>query len=254
MSASYESLVAAQFGPRAQAYVSSTDHARGADLDRLAAIVSDRPAGRVLDLGCGGGHVSFTLAPFADEITAYDLSPDMLAAVRQVAVARGLSNIVTEQGTAEALPFADASFDVVASRYSAHHWRDLAAGLAGIARVTRPDGLVVMMDVVSPGEALLDTFLHGIELLRDPTHIRNYTVAEWADGLRAAGLVPGAPTRAKLRLDFAAWIARSGTPELQARAIRAMQTNMPPHVIEHFAVEPDGSFTVDTMMVEATHP
>ncbi|WP_158810560.1 class I SAM-dependent methyltransferase [Beijerinckia sp. L45] len=252
MTRSHESLVAAQFGAHAQAYVESKDHAQGADLERLAALVAARPPGRVLDLGCGGGHVSFTLAPHAREIVAYDLSPDMLAAVAGVAADRGLRNIVTECGAAEALPFPDESFDVVASRYSAHHWRDLAAGLAGIRRVLKPDGMAIIMDVVSPGEALRDTFLQSVELLRDPTHVRDYAPDEWIRALRAAGLHPMAPVPARLRLHFATWIARSGTPDVQVQAILALQGHMPKPVTDHFAFEPDGTMTVDTMMIEAT--
>ena len=253
MTRSHESLVAAQFGAHAQAYVSSQDHARGADLDHLAALVGARGPGRVLDLGCGGGHVSFTLAPLAREIVAYDLSPDMLAAVRGVAAERGLANIATERGLAEALPFPDASFDTVVTRYSAHHWHDLAAGLAGVKRVLKGDGLAVVMDVVSPGETLCDTFLQAVELLRDPSHVRDYTPTEWLRALRAAGLRPGEPKPDKLRLNFATWIARIGTPALQAQAILALQGHMPRSVIDHFAVEADGTFTVDTMTLTATH-
>ena len=84
---------------------------------------------RVLDLGCGGGHVSYRVAPHVREVVACDLTPDMLTQVKRAAAERGLSNIVARQGAAERLPFADASFDIVLSRYSAHHWRDFEAGL-----------------------------------------------------------------------------------------------------------------------------
>jgi SAM-dependent methyltransferase len=176
----------------------------------------------------------------------------MLSAVTSVAAARRLGNIVATRGVAEDLPFPDASFDIVATRYSAHHWHDLAVGLAGIRRVLKPGGVAVIMDVVSPGEALLDTFLQSVELLRDPSHIRDYSVSEWIAALRAAGLEPGAPAMARLRLEFGPWIARIGTPDMRARAVRALQTSMPVNVTGHFAIEPNGTFTVDTMMIEAT--
>ena len=252
MPQSHQSLVARQFGAHAQAYLSSETHARGADLDALAARVGALAPGRVLDLGCGGGHVSFTLAPLAREVVAYDLSPDMLATVEGAAAERGLANIVTQRGAAEALPFPDATFDVVATRYSAHHWHDLAAALAGVRRVLKPGGLAVIMDVVAPGNVLCDTFLQAVELLRDPSHVRDYAPAEWTAALRAAGLAPGEPVMARLRLDFAAWIARIGTPDLQAQTIRALQGHMPETVFDHFQVEADGTFTVDTMTLEAT--
>ena len=248
---SQQALVVSQFGRRARAYVESADHATGSDLRRLAAILAARPGARVLDLGCGGGHVSFTAAPFATEVVAYDLSSEMLAAVRTEAAARGLDTIRTEQGPAEHLPFADGSFDVGATRYSAHHWSDLAAGLAGMRRVLKTDGLAIVIDTVSPDLSPHDAFLHAIETLRDRSHRRDYTVGEWEAAMRVAGLRPDAPRRAKLRLDFATWIARMATPDLEARAIRALQRQMPADVAAHFALEPDGSFALDTMMVEA---
>ena len=247
----HEALVTAQFGPRARAYVESKDHAKGADLERLAALVRSRPGGRVLDLGCGGGHVSFAVAPHVRDVVAYDLSAEMLGAVRAVAAERGLDAIGTRQGSAEDMPFEDASFDFVFTRYSAHHWYDLAAGLAEMRRVVRTGGLAVVMDSVSPEPPLLDGFLNGVELLRDPSHVRDYTPTEWGDALRVAGFRPAAPTLSRLRLDFAAWIARIGTPETEARAIRALQRQAPSEIAEHFAIEPDGSFTLDTMTIEA---
>ena len=141
---------------------------------------------------------------------------------------------------------------MVATRYSAHHWSDLAAGLAGMRRVLKPGGLVIVIDTVSPGLAPHDAFLHAIETLRDPSHRRDYTVHAWEAALRAAGLRPAPPRLSRLRLDFATWIARMATPDMEARAIRALQRQMPADVAAHFALEPDGSFALDTMMVEAS--
>jgi ubiquinone/menaquinone biosynthesis C-methylase UbiE len=247
----HDDLVAAQFGPQASAYVSSTVHAQGDDLRQLAAIAAERPGTRALDLGCGGGHVSFHLAPHLAEVIAYDLSAEMLAAVAQSARERRLSNVVTSLGAAEALPFPDASFDLVVSRYSAHHWDDLDAGLREARRVLRTGGHAVFVDVVTPGKPLRDTFLQSIELLRDPSHVRNYAREEWEAALRRAGFAPATPVLRRLRLEFGAWVARMRTPEIHVRAIRSLQSLASRDVVEAFALEPDGTFTVDTMTLEA---
>src|SRR5215469_11680441 len=125
----HESLVDKQFGEQASAYLTSAVHAQGPDLEALAALVAGKSEARVLDLGCGGGHVSFAVAKHVREIVAYDLSAEMLAVVAKAARERGFGNLSTRQGVAEKLLFADASFDYVFSRYSAHHWRDLDLGL-----------------------------------------------------------------------------------------------------------------------------
>jgi ubiquinone/menaquinone biosynthesis C-methylase UbiE len=247
----HASLVSHQFGSRADAYVKSATHAQGEDLEQLASIVSTRPAGRVLDLGCGGGHVGFKAAPYAKEVVAYDLSAEMLAALSREAAKRGIANLVTKQGRAEHLPFDDGSFDVVLSRFSAHHWQDFPAALREARRVLKSGGIAAFVDVVSPGSPLLDTFLQAIELFRDPSHVRNYSCAEWRSAVAAAGFTPAAATERRLRLDFASWVERMGTPEIHRQAIRSLQSRMPAEVLSHFAIEADGSFTLDTMTLEA---
>ncbi|MDE1147382.1 MAG: methyltransferase domain-containing protein [Azospirillaceae bacterium] len=246
-----ESLVAGQFGPQAGAYVASAVHAQGEDLRQLAGLVAGKGYKTVLDLGCGGGHVAFTVAPHVGRVTACDLSPDMLAAVAAEAGRRGLDNITTEVGRADAVPAGDAHFCAVVSRYSAHHWPDLAAGLAEARRVVKPRGVAVFMDVVTPADPLLDTFLQSIELLRDPSHVRNYAVAEWRSALEGAGFRVTGVTQRRLRLEFSSWIARMNPPDSHVAAIRSLQGRMSSRVTDHFAVEADGTFTLDTATFEA---
>ena len=248
----HEALVEGQFGSRASAYLTSAVHAQGADLDALASLVQGRSQARVLDLGCGGGHVSFKVAPQVREVVAYDLSQDMLSVVARAARERGLGNVVTTQGVAEKLPFDDDSFDAVLSRYSAHHWRDVEGGLREAARVLKPGGTVGVVDAVSPGPPLLDTYFQAIEVLRDPSHVRDYTRAEWERALAGAGLVVDTTRAYRVRLDFAVWVERMRTPQIQIDAIRALQRAASDSVTRHFAIEADGSFTIDTALFAAT--
>jgi SAM-dependent methyltransferase len=246
-----EALAAAQFGARAGAYLTSTVHANGADLAALAALAEGKRTARVLDLGCGGGHVAYAVAPLVAEVVACDLSAEMLAVVAGAARERGLANLHTAQGPAERLPFPDASFDLVLSRFSAHHWRDFEAGLREAARVLRPGGQAGFVDTVSPGWAAQDTFLQAIELLRDPSHVRNRSRAEWEGALARAGFLTGAVTPFRLRLDFADWVRRMRTPSELVTAIRAVQAAVADPVRQHFAVAEDGSFTIDVALFTA---
>ncbi len=250
--ASIQDLVASQFGPQAAAYVTSVVHAKGEDLQALAQLMAERGAARVLDLGCGGGHVSFTVAPHVAEVVAYDLSSDMLRAVTEEAARRGLTNIVPVQGVAEDLPFAESSFDFVVSRYSAHHWQHLPSGLAHARNVLKKGGRAIFMDVIAPASPLLDTYLQSVELLRDPSHVRDYSLMEWTRAAQTEGFQVQEVVERRLRLEFLPWITRIATPELHVAAIRSLQAKASEEVRAHFDLEADGTFTVDTMTLTLT--
>jgi ubiquinone/menaquinone biosynthesis C-methylase UbiE len=247
---SHTNIVTEQFGSRARAYLESAVHAEGEDLRAVAALLQGAKDARVLDLGCGAGHVSYVAARYAASVVAYDVAPQMLAVVEEEAKRRGLANITTRHGAAEALPFADAGFDFVLSRYSAHHWQNFRAGLQEAARVLKPSGRAIFMDTIAPASPLLDTFLQAMELLRDVSHVRDYTQAEWEAAANAAALTVITTKLGRLRLGFASWISRMNTPPVRAEAIRSLQQAAPSLVQEHFAIEPDGSFTLDTLLLE----
>ena len=240
-----------QFGEVASAYLSSSVHSQGADLEAIADRLRRTPYAHVLDLGCGAGHVSFAAAPHATSIVAYDLSPEMLGTVAHEARKRAHQNILTRQGRAEALPFQDASFDFVCTRYSAHHWTEIRTALKEARRVLKPGGGIIVIDTCAPENPLFDTHLQTIELLRDESHVRNYSSAEWNSMLAEAGFAVNAQSMRKLPLDFTAWITRMRTPDLYVQAISSLLLNAPREVREYFQVESDGSFVLDTLMIEA---
>jgi SAM-dependent methyltransferase len=250
MSGTQHEFVAEQYAPRAADYVTSAVHAAGADLDQMAAVVRGHPDARVLDLGCGGGHVSYHAAPHVAEVVACDLTQDMLDVVAATAAARGLANIAVRQSPAEKLPFPDASFDFVLCRFTVHHWHDMEAGLREARRVLKPQGRAVFADVVAPANPLMDTHLQVVELLRDVSHVRDYAAAEWVAALSRAGFVITAMTPRKLRMEFATWIARTRTPAAHVAAIRSVQMATPDSVRRHFAIAEDGSFDLDTLTME----
>ena len=164
---SHHDNVEKQFGSQANAYLASAVHASGRDLQRLGERLLAFPQARVLDMGCGAGHASFVAAQYAKQVVAYDLSSQMLDVVTDAAKDRGLENIATRQGYAESLPFEDNVFDVVISRYSAHHWHDVGRALREVNRVLKPGGVLIVMDVMSPGHPVRDIWLQTVEALRD---------------------------------------------------------------------------------------
>ncbi|ELJ6288550.1 methyltransferase domain-containing protein [Salmonella enterica] len=248
---SHHDNVEKQFGSQANAYLHSAVHAAGRDLARLAQRLSDFSHANVLDMGCGAGHASFVAAQHANSVVAYDLSASMLEVVAGAAEERHLSNITLRQGYAEKLPFEDASFEVVISRYSAHHWHDVGQALHEVYRVLKPGGVLIIMDVMSPGHPVRDIWLQTVEALRDTSHVRNYSSGEWLAMVYNAMLVTNTVITDRLSLEFRSWVTRMRTPAPLVEAIRLYQGSAPAEVKRYFELQDDGSFSSDTIMLEA---
>jgi len=171
--------VRTQFGRAAGDYATCHIHADGPDLPAMIAAASLDGRERVLDVGCGAGHTALAFAQHADRVEALDLTPDMLRETARLARERGLDNLSTRLGDVERLPYAAGSFDVVTCRQCAHHFPHPDAAVAEIARVLAPGGVFLLLDSVAPEDPKQDTFLNTIELLRDPSHVRDYSISQW---------------------------------------------------------------------------
>jgi SAM-dependent methyltransferase len=123
----------------------------GPFLARIAAdVAAAAPDGaRVLEVGCGPGHLSTRLARHGFDVTGLDLDPAMISRAQantDRAVHRGGRRPSFLVGDVAALAFPDQSIDLVVSTLSMHHWADPAAGLAEIGRVLRPGARVLIWD------------------------------------------------------------------------------------------------------------
>ena len=211
------------FGRAAASYAVSPTHFGGPDLDALVAAAGLPDAGspgRLLDIGTGAGHTAFALAPQIAHVEALDLTQEMLDQVEQGARQRGLSNVHCQLGDAEDLPYPDAAFDIVTSRLCAHHFQDAPAFAREAARVLRPGGTLLLLDAMAPEDAFLDTFFNAFELLRDPSHVRNYSRSQWFAMLEEVGFGAEILGDWMLQQEFEAWVARVGTPETAVAHLR----------------------------------
>ena len=141
----------------------------------------------VLDIACGPGLITCVIAQVARHVTGIDITPAMIEQARARQQSKGLTNVEWQVGDVLPLPFAAASFSVVFTRYSFHHFLDPKAVLAEMVRVCKPGGKVAVVDVftTTPEQAAA---YDQVEKLRDPSHTRALLLEELTGLFRDAGL------------------------------------------------------------------
>ncbi len=239
-----------QFGAVAAAYAVSPVHQSGPDLEALVREAGLTGSEEALDLGCGAGHAALRIAPLVRRVVAFDLTQEMLDVAASLAAAKGLTNVEFRRGDVTALPFADGSFDVVTSRYSAHHYPDPARAVREAARVLRPGGRFLLVDTVAPEDPAFDTFCNAFELTRDHSHVRNARVSEWTGFFEAAGFAATVPFQMDLQIDGESWVVRARTPRARVAGLRALFAAATPAARERFSISLDPwAFTIPVALV-----
>jgi len=141
----------------------------------------------VLDLACGPGLMTWEFAAIARHVTGIDLAPAMIARARVLQESQDRTNVSWVVGDVLPLPFVDASFSLVFTRYSVHHFLEPGAVFAEMARVCSPGGRVVVVDVFTSSPEQAELF-NRMEKLRDPSHVRALSLEELLNLFREAGL------------------------------------------------------------------
>jgi ubiquinone/menaquinone biosynthesis C-methylase UbiE len=231
-----KTLVQEQFGKTAEHYLTSRPHAQGKSLERLVELTQPQADWHVLDVATGAGHTAYAFAPHVARVWATDITEEMLGVVRGEIVKRKLDNMRTAFAKAEALPFDDASFDLVTSRIAPHHFDSIAMFLDETHRVLKPGGTLALVDNVVP-EGSVGDYVNAFERLRDPSHLRAWPMAEWRAALAAHGFAIGHEEQMGKQMDFASWAGRHDA--VMQALLRAMLTEITPPV--RAFLSPDGS-------------
>ncbi|MDO8879534.1 MAG: class I SAM-dependent methyltransferase [Coriobacteriia bacterium] len=228
-----------RFGPRADGYRASALHAAGPDLELLVELAAAGPGVRVLDVATGGGHVALALARTGADVTACDLTPEMLDAAGLLLAEHGCQAafVVAE---ASALPFPDESFDVVTCRIAAHHFPDAQAFFDEVARVLVPGGRLGFQDQILPPQPTSAVLVDAFERMRDPSHHQAFSVDGWATLIERAGLEVECSELIDKRHEFAVWTARQDCDDACVERLHELMTDAPGGMREWLEPEYDG--------------
>lgn len=202
-----KALARERFGQRADDYRESAPHAAGPDLDLLLTWLDPKPTERALDVATGGGHVALALARRGVDVSACDLTPEMLTAAGLL-LAEHDCTAAFAVAEADALPYAFGAFDIVTCRIAAHHFPDAQAFFYEVARVLKPGGRFGFQDQTLPPEAPSAVLTDVFERTRDASHNQSYNIDGWVALIERAGLIVERTELVDKRHDFAEWTAR----------------------------------------------
>src|SRR5579863_2666901 len=120
----HDALIRDQFTRQAVVFNTAAPIANADALQVIVDAAAPGPADAVLDVACGGGLVARAFAPRVRHATGIDVTPAMLDTARQAPAEQKLTNVSWDQGDVTTLPYVDASFTIVATRFSFHHFVD----------------------------------------------------------------------------------------------------------------------------------
>jgi ubiquinone/menaquinone biosynthesis C-methylase UbiE len=195
--ASHRDRILDQFTRQAAPFAAAAAIRNEEALNRIVQWAGAGPDDTVLDVACGPGLLACAFARVAQHSTGVDMTPAMLEQARKTQQEQGLNNVSWQQGDVYSLPFPEAQFSIVSSRFAFHHLQDPLSALKEMKRVCKPGGRIVVADMSPLPEKA--AALNAAELLRDPSHVRSMPEDELRGLFEQAAL--GAPQVNSYRME-----------------------------------------------------
>jgi SAM-dependent methyltransferase len=190
---------------------------------RLLMEVSEADANdNLLDVACGPGIVVCAFAPAIRQACGIDLTPAMIERAELLRSEKNLENVFWQIGDVERLPYSDASFSIVTSRYAFHHMTEPATVLSEMNRVCADGGTVLLADVTASTDPAKADCFNRMEKLRDPSHVRALTLDEMLKLFNQEGLKERKVTFYSLEVEVESLLRHSFPNPGDAEVIREL--------------------------------
>jgi ubiquinone/menaquinone biosynthesis C-methylase UbiE len=224
---SHNSRILDQFTRQAAPFAAAGAIRNQEALDRIVQWAGTGPDDTVLDVACGPGLLACAFARVAKHATGMDMTPAMLEQARKTQQQQALKNVSWEQGDVYSLPFPDAHFSIVSSRFAFHHLQDPLSALKEMKRVCNPGGKIVVADMApQPAKAAA---LNAAELLRDPSHVRSMPEDELRGLFEQANLATPQINRYRMEGELEDLLSRSFPNEGDADRVRRIYAESIPN-------------------------
>lgn len=177
-------LIQSEFGKQAERLVKSEFFRSQEILNTILEMMECPEEGEVLDLACGPGILTESLAKEGFKVTAVDITREMLDLVRE----KNLTGVKIIRGDANKLSLESDFFEESLTRLSLHHFEDPKRVIEEMKRVTKKGGHIIIGDILTSGNPHDENLHNSIEKLRDPSHTSCLSKEAILDIGRGAGL------------------------------------------------------------------
>jgi len=215
---SHDSRILDQFTRQAAPFAAAAAIRNEETLHRIVQWAEAGHDDTVLDVACGPGLLVCAFARVAKHATGVDMTPAMLEQARKIQQEKGLQNVSWLPGNVYSLPFPQAQFSIVSSRFAFHHLQDPLAALKEMKRACKPGGRIVVADMAPVPEKA--AALNAAERLRDPSHVRALPVNELRSLFEQAGLATPQVTSYRMEGELEDLLSRSFPDEGDADRLR----------------------------------
>ena len=210
MSKRHKEAIQKQFTRTAEAFSTLAVRDTPEVIAEKVEFIKPQPTDLALDVACGPGTLVLALAPRVRFARGVDLTDEMLQRARRFQLERSVLNAAFDRCEAEHLPYHDAAFDLVTCQCSIHHMPKPELTLQEMARVTKPEGRLVIIDALGPESDAKFELHNRIELARDPSHTLSLRLTTFLDLFERLGLHLARQTLKRRQRSFNQWMLRAG--------------------------------------------
>jgi ubiquinone/menaquinone biosynthesis C-methylase UbiE len=220
--AAHKKLLREQFANQARLYEGTVKFRHTENVVPMIELAAPNKTDRVLDVATGTGFAAFRFAPLVKSVVGVDLVPEMVQLAKKYSSTTGVANVEFALGDAEELRFPPGSFEIVLCRLTFHHFSQPEKALGEMKRVLAPGGRVILYDFLAHADPERARLHNEIELARDTSHVRVYSISEFKAFFAKAGLAEKGHVVTLMKRDFDSWMAFVGADEARKAKTRRL--------------------------------
>ncbi|TAM81508.1 MAG: class I SAM-dependent methyltransferase [Acidobacteria bacterium] len=221
MSKKHQATVQKQFTNTAEAFSKFAVRDSPEAIAEKVRFLKPQPEMLFLDVACGPGGLVVAVAPGLRYAFGMDLTPEMLRHSRQFQAEKQADNAAFICAEGEAIPYAEATFDLVSCQYAFHHIPKPELVLQEMLRVTKRDGRLFVDDTLGPESDEKFELHNRIEVVRDPSHTRSLRLTTFLRMFDDFGLEILSQSFRRHRRSFNQWMLRAGHQPRDKRYVEA---------------------------------